>query len=76
MADMNEPEVVATGEEPVRQYLRGARMPEYDISVYLDEARKGPGPATFSFGADDSGIIPEFRLSYEDSEFVLMQRVP
>jgi hypothetical protein len=75
MASAGELEVVAAGEERVRNYLRGLHMPEYDISLYVDEARRGPGPATFSFGAGDMGIIPEFRLSLDDSEYVLMQRI-
>jgi hypothetical protein len=67
----HEPGVLAAGEEPVRRYLRGLGMPEPDISVYLDEARRGPGPATFSFGTDDEGLIPQFRLDSEGAEFVL-----
>ena len=68
---MPDPHVLAAGEESVRQFLRGIEMPEPDIEIYLDEARKGPGPATFSFGSDDEGLIPEFRLSYEAGGFVL-----
>jgi hypothetical protein len=71
MTEMFDSGIVATGEEAVRHYLRGLGMPGYDIGVYLDEARQGPGPATFSFGTNDSGFIPEFRLAYEGSEFVL-----
>ena len=75
MTDLSEPEIVATGELPVRNYLRGLHMPEYDISVYLDQARRGPGPALFSFGECDAGVIPEFRLSCEECTYVLMQRI-
>ncbi len=57
----------------MRRFLRRPGMPEVDISLYLDEARKGPGPATFSFGTDDEGLIPEFRLSCETSDFVLTE---
>jgi hypothetical protein len=45
VSEMHEPGVLAAGEEPVREYLRRLGMPEPDISVYLDEARRGPGPA-------------------------------
>lgn len=58
MSEMHEPGVLAAGEEPVREYLRRLGMPEPDISVYLDEARRGPGPATFTFSAHDEGLIP------------------
>jgi hypothetical protein len=66
-AAMHEPGVLAAGEEPVRQYLRRLGMPEADISLYLDEARKGLGPATFSFGTDDEGLIPQLSSSGDDS---------
>ena len=69
----HEPGVLAAGEEPVRQYLRRLGMPEADISVYLDEARRGPGPAAFSFGTDDEGLIPQLRLDCEGQEFVLSE---
>jgi hypothetical protein len=69
----HEPGVLAAGEASVRQYLRGLGMPEPDIDVYLDEAQRGPGPATFSFGTDDEGLVPQFRLSCESSEFVLSE---
>jgi hypothetical protein len=69
----HEPGVLAAGAEPVRQYLRGLGMPEPDIDVYLDEARRGPGPATFSFGTQDEGLIPQLRLEFAGSEFVLSQ---
>jgi hypothetical protein len=69
----HEPGVLAAGEEPVRRYLHGLGMPEPDIDVYLDEARRGPGPATFSFGTEDEGLIPQLRLDFEGSQFVLSQ---
>jgi hypothetical protein len=71
VSEMHEPGVLAAGEEPVREYLHRLGMPEPDINVYLDEARRGPGPATFSFGTDDEGLIPQLRLSHEGSGFVL-----
>jgi hypothetical protein len=43
---------------------------------YLDEAQRGPGPATFSFGSDDEGLVPQFRLSCEGSNFVLTNELP
>jgi hypothetical protein len=69
----HEPGVLAAGAGQVREYLRGFGMPEPDIDIYLDEARRGPGPATFSFGTDDEGLVPQFRLSCESSEFVLSE---
>jgi hypothetical protein len=71
VTEAHEPGVLAAGEGRVREYLRRLGMPEADISIYLDEARRGPGPATFSFGTDDEGLIPQLRLSCEGSEFVL-----
>jgi hypothetical protein len=71
VSELHEPGVLAAGEEQVRQYLRGLGMPEPDVSVYVDEARRGPGPATFSFGTDDEGLIPQLRLSCEGSQFIL-----
>jgi hypothetical protein len=73
MAGTHEPGILAEGEKPVRRFLLGLGMPEVDIGLYLDEARQGPGPATFSFGADDEGQIPEFSLSCETSDFVLTE---
>lgn len=73
---MGDPEVIATGKERVREYLLGLGMPEPDIRLYLDEAQQGPGPATFSFGSDDEGLIPDFQLSCDASEYVLAKVQP
>jgi hypothetical protein len=68
----HEPGILAAGEEPVRQFLGRIGMPEVDITLYLDEARKQPGPTVFSFGTEDEGLIPEFRLTCEGHDgFVL-----
>ena len=73
MTEAHEPGILAAGEEPVRQFLHGLGMPEVDVNVYLDEARSGPGPALFSFGTDDEGLIPRYHLVFHDSEFVLTE---
>jgi hypothetical protein len=71
MSELHEPGVLAAGEDQVRQYLRSLGMPEPNISVYVEKARHGPGPAIFSFGTDDEGLIPQLRLSCEGSQLVL-----
>jgi hypothetical protein len=69
-----EPGVVATGEESVRSYLSEQGMTEGDISKYVGGARSGPGPAQFSFGSDEVGLIPRYSLSHEGETFVLLRQ--
>jgi len=32
------------------------------------------GPASFSFGSDEAGLIPRYALSYEGESFVLLEQ--
>jgi hypothetical protein len=73
---MSEPAVVAAGGESVRRYLAELGMPEDEVSRYLQQARKGPGPALFSFGADSGGAPRRYWLSCDESEFVLVRHEP
>jgi hypothetical protein len=73
---MSEPAVVAAGGGSVRRYLAELGMPEDEVSRYLQQARKGPGPALFSFGADSAGAPSRYWLSCDASEFVLVRHEP
>jgi hypothetical protein len=74
MAGQPEAGVVAAGQDAVRGHLRQQGMTDSDISKYMEEARMGPGPARFSFGPDDAGLVPRYTLSYEGESFVLAEQ--
>ena len=70
---MSEAAVVAAGIGQVRRYLGALGMPEDDISGYLQQSRRGPGPAVFSFSGD-RGDAYEYWLTCDDAEFVLSRQ--
>jgi hypothetical protein len=74
MAEQREAGVVAAGQDAVRGYLRKQGMTDSDISKFMDQARTGPGPAQFSFGPDDAGLVPRYTLRYEGESFVLAEQ--